>query len=177
MRDTASLTCSPDDPTDTCSGLVNTDPRPSPQPQAPSPGPSPGPSPSPHRVSSWLHAEWSRGGLRIVTCVEALDECVDFEQGLFMGGADERDFAWPVHRGHAQHGVFVVPPQGVAVGEWAAADAEWHPAPLLSAIQACNPATPCGPGLQPRAIQAATIGCTPACSRRTRPSRVCCPAC
>ena len=42
------------------------------------------------RMSAWLHAEWSRGGLRIVTCVEALDECVDFEEGLFAGGGDER---------------------------------------------------------------------------------------
>ena len=55
------------------------------------------------RMSSWLHAEWSRGGLRIVTCVEALDECVDFEDlSLFSRGGDERAEHWPVHRGHAQ---------------------------------------------------------------------------
>ena len=52
-----------------------------------------------------------------MTCVEALDECVDFEEGLFAGGGDERTFDWPVHRGHAHHGVFVVPPHGVTVGE------------------------------------------------------------
>ena len=33
-------------------------------------------------------------------------------------------------------GVFIVPPHGVAVSEWAAADAEWPPAPLLTADQA-----------------------------------------
>ena len=67
-----------------------------------------------------LHGEWSRGGLRIVTCVEALDECVDFEEGLFAGGGDERAFEWPVHRGHAQHGVRVY-----AHGTWDMGHGAW----------------------------------------------------
>ena len=63
-------------------------PDPSPSP-SPSPNPTPNPNPSP----------------------------TTNQEGLFAGGGDERTFDWPVHRGHAHHGVFVVPPHGVTVGE------------------------------------------------------------
>lgn len=90
------------------------------------------------RMSRFLHGEWSgaRGGLRLVTCVEALDACVDFEAAgaLFADEADRP--AWPISRAAEPHGVFVVPPSGTSVAAWEAAGERWTPAPALTRAQA-----------------------------------------
>ena len=56
----------------------------------------------------------------VVTCVEALDACIDYELGVF--GQEEDPHAWEVYRDptHAKYGVFVTPPRDVALAEWAA---------------------------------------------------------
>lgn len=69
------------------------------------------------------------GGLRIVTCMEALDSLLDYEAGA--GGLfDAPAYAWPVCRAFAPDGIFVVPPLGTTPEEWAAATPPL--APLLS---------------------------------------------
>ncbi|XRB13172.1 methyltransferase [Pseudoscourfieldia marina] len=74
-------------------------------------------------LSPLLHAEWRTGGMRIVTCVESLDACVDYRVDLFDDSNSQLE--WPVSRAswHAskQHEVYVVPPAGVTVEAWEAA--------------------------------------------------------
>ncbi|KAG8463811.1 hypothetical protein KFE25_004084 [Diacronema lutheri] len=90
------------------------------------------------RLSAFLHAEWAgaSGALRLLTCVEALDACVDFERSdaLFADVADRP--AWPVSRHAERDGVFVVPPFGTAVRAWEAASPPWEPRPPLTRAQA-----------------------------------------
>lgn len=70
------------------------------------------------RFSSKLREAWEVGDFRIVTCVDSLDACVDFERdGAF---AEHIDRGWEVHRGkEAEFGVFVVPPKSVSLEKWA----------------------------------------------------------
>lgn len=82
------------------------------------------------RLKGWLRDEWARGGLRIVTCVERLDTCFDFEaEDPLFGDESDGDGAhkWPVYAAHERHGVFVVPPLGTSLDEWAASEAAWSP--------------------------------------------------
>jgi len=89
------------------------------------------------RIADLLHAAWraigKSRGLRIVTCMEALDSLLDFEAG--DGGLfDGPSFDWPVCRAFASDGIFVVPPLGTSAQEWA--DRLPALAPLLSPEQA-----------------------------------------
>ena len=87
-------------------------------------------------LSRWLKDEWEKAAkpFAVVTCVEALDSCVDW-YGV-AGGRDDDDTNvggnplfdaptnpndWTVYRDstHAKYGVFVTPPRGVSVDEWA----------------------------------------------------------
>jgi hypothetical protein len=86
-------------------------------------------------LSRWLKDEWEKAAkpFAIVTCVEALDACVDWYGAdasddeknadggnpLFDAPANPND--WAVYRDstHAKYGVFVTPPRGVSVDEWA----------------------------------------------------------
>ena len=87
-------------------------------------------------LSRWLKDEWEKAAkpFAVVTCVEALDSCVDW-YGV-AGGRDDDDTNvggnplfdaptnpndWAVYRDstHAKYGVFVTPPRGVSVDEWA----------------------------------------------------------
>lgn len=81
------------------------------------------------RIASLLHAAWldagpagaglpGRRGLRIVTCMEALDSLLDYEAGA-SGLFDEPAFEWPVCHAFASDGIFVVPPIGTSAAEWA----------------------------------------------------------
>jgi hypothetical protein len=73
-------------------------------------------------LSPWLKREWLTAPkpFAVVTCVEALDACIDYELGVF--GQEENPNAWEVYRDptHAKYGVFVTPPRDVALAEWAA---------------------------------------------------------
>jgi len=84
-------------------------------------------------LSGWLKREWETAAkpFAIVTCVEALDTCVDVAglhaasaanggNPLFDQATNPHD--WAVYRDatHAKYGVFVTPPRGVSLTEWAA---------------------------------------------------------
>ena len=88
------------------------------------------------RLKGWLRGEWERGGLRIITCVERLDECFDFEaeNPLFADDDDTGAAAhpWPIYTAFEADGVFVVPPFGTSVEAWAAQEVAWAPAAPLS---------------------------------------------
>ncbi len=101
------------------------------------------------RISRWLHGEWlaagevsagdgpsAHAGLRIVTCVESLTECFDFEaeDPLFDEEADRAD--WPVYEAHAADGIYVVPPRAISVPEWAEAEGGWAPVPAFGPAEA-----------------------------------------
>ena len=81
------------------------------------------------RLSDWLFGEWSRGGLRLLTCVEALDACFDFEAADPLFDSASSAAEWPVDRTHSAHGVFVVPPRETTLEDWAAAEPPPPPAP------------------------------------------------
>ena len=84
-------------------------------------------------LSGWLKREWETAAkpFAIVTCVEALDTCVDVA-GLHAASAADggnplfdqatNPHDWAVYRDatHAKYGVFVTPPRGVSLTEWAA---------------------------------------------------------
>ena len=62
------------------------------------------------RFSPTLKRAWELGDFRIVTCVDALDTCVDYERdGAFAEHDDST--SWTVRRDAAAYGVFVVPPK------------------------------------------------------------------
>ena len=90
------------------------------------------------RLSDWLFGEWSRGDLRLLTCVEALDACFDFEaeDPLFGDSEATDDDEWPVYTAFECDGVFVVPPLGTSVEQWAEGEAAWRPQPPLSTAEA-----------------------------------------
>ncbi len=72
------------------------------------------------KFSRTLRRAWDIGRFRIVTCVDALDTCVDYEtDGAF---AEHEDQGWvgKVYRdGDADaFGVFVVPPAGTSLERW-----------------------------------------------------------
>mmetsp|Transcript_83732 Transcript_83732/g.249912 ORF Transcript_83732/g.249912 Transcript_83732/m.249912 type:complete len:468 (+) Transcript_83732:92-1495(+) len=75
-------------------------------------------------LSDWLHRAWRAAregrGVRILTCVEALDTALDYNEGLF---AETNRQGWAVYRDpvHAKHGVFVVPPYGCSLEQWSIA--------------------------------------------------------
>ncbi|KAJ1628855.1 S-adenosyl-L-methionine-dependent methyltransferase [Pavlovales sp. CCMP2436] len=50
------------------------------------------------RMNRFLHGEWAgaSGALRLLTCVESLDSCVDFEAGDALFGAERP--RWPISR-------------------------------------------------------------------------------
>lgn len=70
-------------------------------------------------LADWLHRAWrlASHGIRILTCVEALDTARDYNQGVF---ADTNLQNWEVYRDplHARYGVFVVPPVGCSLKAW-----------------------------------------------------------
>ena len=84
-------------------------------------------------LSGWLKREWETAAkpFAIVTCVEALDTCVDVA-GLHAASAADggnplfdqatNPHDWAVYRDatHAKYGVFVTPPRGVTINEWVA---------------------------------------------------------
>ena len=74
------------------------------------------------KFSKTLRRAWDIGRFRVVTCVDALDTCVDYEtDGAFAEHADQ---GWDgkVYRDGAasEFGVFVVPPPGVSLEQWRA---------------------------------------------------------
>jgi len=76
-------------------------------------------------ISGWLKREWTGAPapFAVVTCVESLDACVDYTQGLhFTDDGDSNPHRWDVYRDpvHARYGVFVVPPRDVTVNQWRA---------------------------------------------------------
>jgi hypothetical protein len=88
-------------------------------------------------ISPWLKREWERAPrpFTIVTCVESLDACVDYRDGVSFDDFDPRAAnpdGWEVYRDetHAKYGVFVVPPRCVSVEAWRAS----RPTP-----RACGP--------------------------------------
>lgn len=90
------------------------------------------------RMNRFLHGEWTgaAGRLRLLTCVESLDACVDFEaEGALFADENDRP-AWPISRAAEAHGVFVVPPAGKTVADWEAESASWEPVPPLTRAQA-----------------------------------------
>jgi len=81
-------------------------------------------------LSGWLKREWETAAkpFAVVTCVEALDTCVDL---ISIGGSNDgggnplfdqalNPHDWDVYRDttHAKYGVFVTPPRGISVTEW-----------------------------------------------------------
>ena len=81
-------------------------------------------------LSGWLKREWETAAkpFAVVTCVEALDKCVDL---ISIGGSNDgggnplfdqalNPHDWDVYRDttHAKYGVFVTPPRGISVTEW-----------------------------------------------------------
>ena len=90
------------------------------------------------RLKGWLRQEWARGGLRIITCVERLDSCFDFEAEDPLFGQEDADSEtpWPLYTAHERDGVFVVPPLGTSVDAWAAAEEAWIPRPPLTPAEA-----------------------------------------
>ena len=74
-------------------------------------------------MSPWLKREWEQASapFAIVTCVEALDSCIDYNDGISFDDAKMNPDGWNVYRDpvHAKYGVFIVPPRGVSVDEWA----------------------------------------------------------
>ena len=74
-------------------------------------------------MSPWLKREWTESPepFAIVTCVESLDVCVDYNDGVAFDESDANPDGWNVYRDpiHAKYGVFVVPPKGTSVDEWA----------------------------------------------------------
>ena len=90
------------------------------------------------RLKRWLREEWRRGGLRIVSCVERLDTCFDYEaeDPLFGGDVEEDDEAWPIYAAHERDGVFVVPPFGTSLEEWAEDERAWDPRPVPTPAEA-----------------------------------------
>jgi hypothetical protein len=91
------------------------------------------------RMNHFLHGEWlaAAGRLRLVTCVESLDSCVDYEaNGALFDEAVERP-DWPISRAAASaHGVYVTPPHGVPVDAWDAAARAHEPTAPLTRAQA-----------------------------------------
>ena len=74
-------------------------------------------------MSPWLKREWEEAPtpFAIVTCVEALDSCIDYNDGVPFDDADANPDGWRVYRDpvHAKYGVFVVPPRDIGVHQWA----------------------------------------------------------
>ena len=102
-------------------------------------------------LSGWLKHEWETAAkpFAIVTCVEALDTCVDVaglhEASAADGGNPLFDQTtnphdWFVYRDatHAKYGVFVTPPRGVSINEWVAT----KPKPAAADPSAAARATP-----------------------------------
>ena len=87
-------------------------------------------------LSGWLKHEWETAAkpFAIVTCVEALDTCVDVAglQKIWrrklsgreptVRSSEPNPHDWFVYRDatHAKYGVFVTPPRGVSINEWVA---------------------------------------------------------
>lgn len=73
------------------------------------------------KLADWLHRAWKAApqGVRILTCVEALDTARDYNDGVF---AETNLQGWEVYRDplHAKYGVFVVPPYGCSISAWQA---------------------------------------------------------
>ena len=88
------------------------------------------------RLQDFLHGEWALGGLRIVTCVESLASCFDFEAEDALFGCEQQRHEWPVYAGHEPAGVYVVPPLGVATDEWAQDEARMLPARVPTPAEA-----------------------------------------
>ena len=86
------------------------------------------------RLQDFLRAEWERGGLRILTCVESLESCCDFEAEDPLFDSARHD--WPVHNALADDGIYVVPPLEVALDVWARDEPRWAPAPPLTPAEA-----------------------------------------
>ncbi|KAL1495966.1 hypothetical protein AB1Y20_014607 [Prymnesium parvum] len=94
------------------------------------------------RLSDFLFGEWSRGAMRVLTCVENPNECFDFEaEDALFGGAGGRP-SWPVSLAYEEHGIYVVPPCGVEVSEWERSEPMFAPTPPLG--QAAADATEVG---------------------------------
>ena len=71
------------------------------------------------RLEPLLWSWWQRGGLRLFTCVESLDEAVDFEAGLCdLFEPNVKQHGWPISRTFDVHGVYGVPPLGTSILEW-----------------------------------------------------------
>lgn len=85
------------------------------------------------RLQEFLYGEWAAGGLRIITCVESLASCFDFESEDPLFGSDESRHDWPIYEYHSAHGVFVTPPLHTSVEEWALDEPQHEP---------CHPPTP-----------------------------------
>eukprot|EP00929_Paragymnodinium_shiwhaense_P064412 TRINITY_DN32252_c0_g1_i4.p1 TRINITY_DN32252_c0_g1~~TRINITY_DN32252_c0_g1_i4.p1 ORF type:complete len:491 (+),score=84.12 TRINITY_DN32252_c0_g1_i4:78-1475(+) len=70
-------------------------------------------------LAPWLHRAWSaaKPGVRLLTCVEALDTARDYNEGIF---AETNLQGWKVYRDdvHAKYGVFVVPPCECSLDKW-----------------------------------------------------------
>ena len=98
-------------------------------------------------LSGWLKHEWETAAkpFAVITCVEALDTCVDLisisgdnDDGgnpLFDQTINPHD--WSVYRDctHAKYGVFVTPPRGVTVEEWEMSKAVLKPVDPQSVTQ------------------------------------------
>jgi hypothetical protein len=74
-------------------------------------------------LSKWLKREWETASkpFAVITCVEALDTCVDVltnPNPLF--DQETNPDSWRVFRdaAHARFGVFVTPPRGVSLEDW-----------------------------------------------------------
>ena len=97
-------------------------------------------------ISGWLKREWTGAPapFAVVTCVESLDACVDYTQGLnFTDDGDSNPHRWDVYRDpvHARYGVFLVPPRGVTLNRWRAAATPrgraTRPSPTPSRARSC----------------------------------------
>ncbi len=94
------------------------------------------------RLESQLRQWHLEMGVRILTCVESLDAAIDYEAGvdeLFEPTIARR--GWQVWRGLEHHGIYVVPPRGVSVDEWAAGHAPPPPPPTPAEADASAPCT------------------------------------
>ena len=60
------------------------------------------------RLSRFLHGEWAAGGLRIVTCVESLATCFDYESENPLFDQGDAAHEWLVYDAHEARGVYVV---------------------------------------------------------------------
>lgn len=92
------------------------------------------------RLESFLYGEWSRGGLRILTCVESFASCFDFESADPLFGYEETRHEWPIYEAFERHGVYVVPPLETDVEAWAALEAMHGPrtAPTPAEVDAAS---------------------------------------